>query len=96
LEDVQVCDLFMVLIVGEENWTGLVACGFVRDMLTLGETLPFEVVLWSLEHSIPVDNICLTIVAFEKSQTVAYAFSEVVIAAQVCRCVTHLLTAAPF
>ena len=37
-------------MVAEETRNGLVGCGFVRDMLALGEKLPPEVTLWSLEH----------------------------------------------
>jgi hypothetical protein len=38
------------LIIVEETRNTLVGCGFIRDMLALGEKLPSEVVQWSLEH----------------------------------------------
>jgi hypothetical protein len=40
------------LIVVEETRNMMVETGFVKDMLTLHERLPVEVVLWSLEHRI--------------------------------------------
>ena len=48
--DLKVVSLLLWLIVAEETRNGLVGCGFVRDMLALGEKLPPEVTLWSLEH----------------------------------------------
>ena len=38
------------LIIVEDTRNALVGCGFVKDMLALGEKLPSEVVWWSLEH----------------------------------------------
>jgi hypothetical protein len=38
----------------EETRNELVGCGFVTDMLELGEKLPHEVVLWFLEHGNPL------------------------------------------
>ena len=43
------------LIVVEEMRNELLECGYVRDMMALGEELPSEVVIWLLEHG-TLDN----------------------------------------
>lgn len=45
----------MKLILDEGTRTEYVRCGFVRDMLILGERLPTEMIIWSLEHSKPAN-----------------------------------------
>jgi hypothetical protein len=55
----------------------MVESGFMKDMLTLHERLPVEVVLWSLEHRIST-SVLLMAVAFEKCQNRAYIYSELV------------------
>jgi hypothetical protein len=91
LEGLEGFSLFVGLMVDEETRNGLVECGFVKDMINLNEELPSEVILWFLEHG-SVVCLLLMIVAFEKSQTVARAYSEVVISALVYQLCSRLMT----
>ena len=72
------------LIVDEETRTEYVRYRSVRDMLNLGEELPSEVIIWIFGHSNPLKRCRpLMLVAFEKSQFVALAYSEVVVSSLV-------------
>jgi hypothetical protein len=71
------------LMLDDETRADHIRYGFVRDMVNQGEKLPPEMTIWFLEHSIPGRMSELISVAFEKSQLVALAYSEVVISAMV-------------
>jgi hypothetical protein len=59
----------------------MVESRFMKDMMSLNERLPTDVVRWSFEHGTSRD--ITDTVAFEKYQELAFAFSEIVLLALV-------------
>jgi len=75
---------WIVLIVEKEVRDGLFHCGLVKDMVSLKEKIPDEIIIWAMEHRIYSTFIDLTVVAFEKYQPLAYAYTDVINSVLVC------------
>jgi len=78
------CRGFEALIIIDEVTRNDLVCGLIKDMIALGEKLPREMVLWCVQHGIFASIYQgLTVVAFERSQILALAYSEIFVLSMV-------------